>query len=99
MTQQEQEQFTKIFLENTKKAVDYSRFAQYFMTISDNMDELEKEIEELNENDADIPRSLAKEAFRHGLILDILTDAGAKVYNKTAEQLYLDGWNFWHKGE
>lgn len=97
MTQQEQEEFTKIFFE--KNDIKYSRFAQYFMTISDNVEELEKEIEELNDHDRDIPRSLVKESFRHTLILNILTEVCEKVYNKTTDRVYQDGWHFWYKGE
>jgi hypothetical protein len=75
----------------------YSKFAQYFIEIADHLRGLESEAEELQSEDKAIPHSLSSEIYRHTVILEILTQAGEEMYNKSPKQLYQDGWNFWFK--
>lgn len=75
----------------------YSRFAQYYIEMVDNLKGLESECEELLDSGQEVPRELANELFRIETCVNILTQAGEELYNKNPKQLYQDGWNFWFK--
>jgi hypothetical protein len=77
--------------------IEYSRFAQYYIEIADELRGLASEMEELTDDGQTVPKELANEYFRHETILDILTQAGKEKYNKSPKELYQDGWNFWFK--
>ena len=75
--------------------MEYSQFTQYFIEISNVLDALNDEVEELHSVGEEIPQSLINEIARHTFIKDILTQAGKDLYSKSAKELFRDGWNFW----
>lgn len=75
----------------------YSRFAQYYIEMVDELRGIQGEIEELTEDGQPIPKELANELFRHETIVHILTQKGEQEYKKTPKQIYQDGWAFWFK--
>lgn len=75
--------------------VKYSLFTQYFIEISNVLDALNDEMEELHSVGEEVPQSLANEILRHKFIMGILTQAGEELYSKSAKDLYKDGWEFW----
>ena len=75
----------------------YSRFAQYYIEMADELRGLSGEITELTDDGQEIPQALANEYFRIETIVNILAQAGEEKYNKSPKQLYQDGWNFWFK--
>jgi hypothetical protein len=79
------------------REIEYSQFAQYFVEISETLDGLESEVEELVSEGKEVPLEMASELYRHTVILDILTHAGKELYNKSIKELYQDGWKFWFK--
>jgi hypothetical protein len=79
------------------KEMSYSQFSQYFIEMMDEFKGIESEVEELLSSGDDVPQPLASELFRHQVIVDILTQAGKELYNKTPKELYKDGWAFWFK--
>lgn len=80
-----------------KDEVKYSLFTQYFIEISNVLDALDDEAEELRSVGEEVPQSLVNEIRRHTFIINILTQAGQEMYNKTPKQLMKDGWEFWFK--
>ncbi len=77
--------------------VKYSQFTQYFIEILNVLEALNDEAEELHSVGGEVPQSLGNEIYRHTLIINILTQAGKEIYNKTAKELKKDGWDFWFK--
>jgi hypothetical protein len=75
----------------------YSRFAQYYIEMVDELKGLVNEIEELAEDGQIIPKELENEHFRIETIVVILSQACKENYNKTPKQVYQDGWDFWFK--
>jgi hypothetical protein len=75
----------------------YSRFAQYYIEMVDELKGLMGEIQELSNEGQIIPKELENEHFRIETCVNILTQAGEELYKKTPKQLYQDGWAFWMK--
>lgn len=75
----------------------YSRFAQYFIEMTDEWRGLSGEIEELTEDGQPVPEELSREFFRIETIINILTQACREHYNKSPQQVYKEGWEFWMK--
>ena len=70
-----------------KDEVKYSLFTQYFIEISNVLEALNDEAEELRSVGEEVPQSLVNEIRRHTFIINILTQAGKEMYNKTPKQL------------
>jgi hypothetical protein len=75
----------------------YSRFAQYYIEMVDELRGLAGEIQELTEDGQIIPKELENEHFRIETCVMILAQACTENYNKTPQQVYKDGWEFWMK--
>lgn len=75
----------------------YSRITQYYIEQVDNLRGLESEAEELLDDGEQVPESITREIHRHKMIVGLLINTGKEKFNKTPNQLYQDGWNFWFK--
>jgi hypothetical protein len=75
----------------------YSKFAQYYIEMLDEFRGLLADVHEYNESHEEIPQELKNEYGRHMLIVELLEREGKEKFNKSREELYRDGWDFWFK--
>lgn len=74
---------------------DYNFFSQYFAEISNILEALEDEAEELHLLGKEVPQNLAIEIYKTQVLKDILTQAGEELYNKSPDQIFHDGFDAW----
>lgn len=75
----------------------YSKFAQYYIEMVDNLNGLTGEVEELLSEGEVVPQRLADELHRIQICVAIITQTGEQQYGKSPKELYNDGWHFWFK--
>lgn len=73
----------------------YSKFSQYYIEMLDEFRGLAADVREYNESHEEIPQELKREYGRHMLIVELLEREGKEKFNKSREELYRDGWEFW----
>jgi hypothetical protein len=79
--------------------INYEKFTQYYLEITNILNALEDEAWEKYSVGEEIPHDLANEIQRHIFIKDILTQLGEEKYNKSAHELINDSWNMWYTDE
>ncbi len=75
----------------------YSEFVQKYIEVKDDYRGLESHIEELKKLGEEIPLEVLIDHNKHFVLVYNFEKIGLEKYNKTPNELYKEGWEYWTK--